>query len=133
MTMYTQDCRVGSQYEATKDKSVKEIASLIRSEVRKATKQGTIPAEWDYSVRLHRFSGGQSIEIHVIVPEEVVSLRWDLPTTTEGWATLDRLNETEQFLNDLHQSFNFYQSYFPGDGCATRYFGRASVQRKVGV
>lgn len=131
--MYTQDLQVGSQYEATKDKSVKEIASLIRSEVRKATKKGIIPAEWDYSVRLHRFAGGQSIEIHVAVPEEVVSLRWDCPTTTEGWATLDRLNETEQFLNDLHQSFNFYQSYFPGDGCATRYFGRASVQMKAGV
>jgi len=125
--MYTEDRQEGSQYEATKDKTVKEIASLIRTEVRKATKQGIIPAEWDYSVRLHRFSGGQSIEIKIAVPEEVVSLRWHCPTTT------DRLNETEQFLNDLHQSFNFYKSYFPGDGCAMRYFGRASIRPKVCV
>lgn len=131
--MYTEDPQVGSQYEATKDKTVKEIASLIRTEVRKATKQGIIPAEWDYSVRLHRFAGGQSIEIHVIVPEEVASLRWDSRGQAEGCAILERLNETEQFLNDLHQSFNYYQSYFPGDGCARRYFGRASAQRKVGV
>jgi hypothetical protein len=131
--MYTEERQEGSQYQATKDKTVKEIASLIRSEIRQATKKEIIPAEWDYSVRLHRFAGGQSIEIHVAVPEEVVSLRYNCPTTTEAWQMLDCLNQTEKFLNDLHESFNYYQSYAPGDGCAMRYFGRASVQRKVSV
>ena len=125
--MYTEDRQVGSQYEATKDKSVKEIASLIRSEVRKATKQGTIPAEWDYSVRLHRFAGGQSIDIAIAIPDAFRELRF------VDQDAHNLLEATKDFVREIHESFNFYESYFPNDGCARRYFGDVSTWRKAGV
>ena len=133
--------RVGAHYEETRHLSAKDISALIRADIRQATKTGSLPSDWKYSVRLDRFAGGCAIDVTIIVPEEVIELRREFP----GWyqhtqyrdelvgkyKPLARLADTERIVEEIHESYNFYESYFPADGCASRYFGRVSTTWRV--
>lgn len=132
---------IGAFYEQTRHLSPKEIAARIRADIRQATKTGSIPTDWKYSVRLDRFAGGCAIDVTIIVPESIIDLRRDFPGVCEHpkywdelvgkWEPLRRLVETQEIIEQIHESYNFYESYFPADGCASRYFGRVSTTWEV--
>ena len=54
---------IGSKYEETKDLDIVEIAKLTRKEIKDRVKNRQLP-KGKYSVRIMRYSGGQSIDIN---------------------------------------------------------------------
>jgi len=54
----------GSKYDSLKSHDVKDIAKLIRKDIKEAVSRGDIP-KGKYSVTIDRFSGGSSIDIRV--------------------------------------------------------------------
>lgn len=129
--------REGTLYQETKHLPGKEISARIRKDIREASKIGLVSSDWKYSVRLHRYAGGQAIYILIIVPESLKQLWRSAPFAYDDererekmvgyWEPLARLLDTKKIVKEIHESYNFYESYFPDDGCASRYFGRVSV------
>jgi hypothetical protein len=56
---------VGSKYEATKDLGITEIAKLVRADIGDAIARGILRAGIKVSVRVSRYSGGQSLTANV--------------------------------------------------------------------
>ena len=127
----------GTLFQETKSLDVKQISSLIRNEIRKSAKEGLIPSDWKYSVRLKRYGWSSAIDIEIRIPKDVSDLRWSAPFAYDDardrdamigeWESLGRLFDTKQIIEEIHESFNFYESFFPDDGCASRYFGHVSI------
>lgn len=64
----------GSLYEETRKMDLRDIAKLIRKDLKAAIKDGTIP-KVKTSVRMSRYSGGQSLAVEIrTVPEGFVIL-----------------------------------------------------------
>lgn len=55
----------GSKYRATKDMDIAAIAKLVRAEIKAAIKDGKLPAGMKTSVRIKRYSGGQSMDVDI--------------------------------------------------------------------
>lgn len=53
----------GSRYQATRDLDIAEIAKLVRKDIKDAQVDGLLPADATFTVRIDRFSGGQSLDI----------------------------------------------------------------------
>jgi hypothetical protein len=54
---------VGAKYNT--DLDIKEIAKLVRKDIKAAVKAGSLPKEMKVSVRVKRYSGGQSLNLNV--------------------------------------------------------------------
>jgi hypothetical protein len=78
MTYQMQEARVGSKWTPGYRKA-KDIAADIRSDLKAAQKDGTIPADVKISVRTRTYAGGRAIDV-----------------TLSGWAQ-DRIREGEGF------------------------------------
>lgn len=59
------DTWYGSKYEETKDLDIKDIAKLVRGDIKAAVKTGALSDLLRYGVRIERFSGGQSIDVRI--------------------------------------------------------------------
>lgn len=55
----------GSKFESTRDLDIKDVASMIRADVKQAIKTGALPGGLKTSVKIERFSGGQALNIAV--------------------------------------------------------------------
>jgi hypothetical protein len=55
----------GNKYEATKGADLADIAKLVRKDIKAAVATGKLPAGLKASVRIDRFSGGQSLDVTV--------------------------------------------------------------------
>lgn len=55
----------GEKYETTQRLDIKEIAKLIRADIKAAQKSGELPTGLKTSVRIDRYAGGQSLDIRV--------------------------------------------------------------------
>lgn len=58
---------IGSKHSATADMDLADVAKLIRSDIRAAIKVGQLPAG-TYSVRISRYSMGQSLTVRASIP-----------------------------------------------------------------
>lgn len=58
---------IGSKYEETKDLDIKDLAKLVRTEIKDKVKQGDFP-QAKYSVRISRYNFGQSMHVDVTMP-----------------------------------------------------------------
>jgi hypothetical protein len=58
----------GSKYEATRELDIKAIAKLVRGDIAAAIADGDLPAGSSASVRIERYSGGQSINVTLAIP-----------------------------------------------------------------
>ena len=54
----------GTKYAATKDMDIKDIAKLVRSDIKASIKAGQIPAG-KYGVKISRYSMGQSMDVTI--------------------------------------------------------------------
>lgn len=59
---------VGNLYEATRDLDVAEIAKRVRRDIKAAKIVGDLPTDAKTSVRIRRYSMGQSIDVYVTLP-----------------------------------------------------------------
>lgn len=62
---------VGSKYAATKGMDIKDVAKLVRADIKASVAAGQVPAG-SYTVKIHRFSGGQAIDVRGTVAGLVV-------------------------------------------------------------
>ena len=143
---YDRSADEGILYEGSKELSLKEVTAHIRNTVRSFKKDGLIPAEFAYSVRLHRYAGGGDIEIVVSVPAELLELRrnfedylWNNgfqpdflrePALMTGlYEPLNQLRSTVVLLSELHAGYNYLSvpSNPYEDGCGFRYGGRVAI------
>lgn len=53
----------GSKFQATKGMDLRDIAKMVRSEIKTAIKSGALPAGIKASVTIDRYSGGQSLRV----------------------------------------------------------------------
>jgi hypothetical protein len=66
--MNAQGATRGTKYEATKGLDIKAIAKLVRGDLAAAVADGDLPAGSSASVRIQRYSGGQSITVELAIP-----------------------------------------------------------------
>jgi hypothetical protein len=58
---------VGEKYAETKDLDIKDIAKLVRADIRKAVEEERLP-DGSYSVRIDKFNFGQSLHVDLTLP-----------------------------------------------------------------
>lgn len=109
----------GSKYEATKDLGVRELAKLIRADLKEAQAAGTVSKDATFSVRISRYSMGQSIDIAAAYPfpiriaDELVQAARD---AGHSWPWLRRdVADAKQFCEDLLASYNYDNSDLMSD------------------
>jgi hypothetical protein len=56
---------IGSKYRETQGLDVAEIAKLVRKDIKAAQKRGDLPKAMKASVRIERYSGGQSLDVEI--------------------------------------------------------------------
>lgn len=66
----------GTKYDSGRD--IKDIAKLVRADIKAAAKKGQIPKGIKTSVRISRFSGGQSLDVYIkhLGGERVINPAW---------------------------------------------------------
>jgi len=63
--------RYGDRYEATKDLRLKEIAKLVRKDLK-----AEFGPEWKFSVRTRSYAGGQSLDVDVKTAPTPLRSKW---------------------------------------------------------
>jgi hypothetical protein len=62
----------GSKYEVTKDLDLAQVAKLVRADIKATQKAGFLPAGLECSVRISRYSMGQSLDVRITAAPFVV-------------------------------------------------------------
>lgn len=68
---------IGTNYEATRDLDIAVVAKLVRRDLKDAKQAGTIPADAKVSVRIQRYSLGQSIDVTIALPDRPARVQVD--------------------------------------------------------
>ncbi len=121
----------GSKYESTKDLGITEIAKLIRADIKAAITSGDLPADSAASVRIQRFSGGQSVSVVLTVPgivrvaeEEADAGRAN--RVSKPWLTRVAYN-AEATIENILSAYNFDRSDTQSDYFHVRFYTHVSV------
>ena len=59
---YCGKVQIGCKYWETRDLDIKEVAKLVRADIKEWVDRGSLPLQ-KYSVKIERYRGGQSINI----------------------------------------------------------------------
>lgn len=68
---------IGAKYDDTLD--IRDIARLVRSDIKVAKKDGSFPGDAKVSVTISRYSMGQSLNVHVTLPDRPARVPADDP------------------------------------------------------
>jgi hypothetical protein len=122
----------GEKYQ--RDRDIKEIAKLVRADIKAAIQEKKLP-EGKYSVKIDRFSGGQSLSI-VVLPLQTPSLiqnpkRVLLEHNNQGHLSGMPLytDEGKAFLNTLEAIVAAYN--YDGSDSSVDYFN-VNFYRSIG-
>lgn len=99
----------GSKYQETKDLDVAEIAKLIRTDLKQAF------SEYKFSVRIERFSMGQSI--NVIIKETDINDRFS-----------DQAEELVKEVKEIIEQYNFDDSDMLSDYSHVRFYSHVRIE-----
>lgn len=116
---------IGSKCQATKDLGVKEIAKLIRRDLK-----ATFGKAWKFSVCIRRYAGGQAIDVEIKNAPCLLFRKATSPRaqayhqTTERTAAANLAIETAQGIMD---AYNFNDSDCMTDYFSVRFYGSAKI------
>lgn len=115
---------VGEKYD--RDMDVKDIAKLVRADIKKAIKEGTLPKGVKFSVRIDRYSMGQSLNAYMTAwPGEVlVKVEDELRYTKE-------LEEALKVVRSIIKVYNFDDSDSMSDYFHVNFYSEVSVDYKL--
>jgi hypothetical protein len=122
----------GSKFEETKDLDVKDVAKLIRAEIKAIKKAGVyLPKALKVSVKISRYSGGQSLDIVIKgVPFKVLRQEFLAHVTNNPYASLQGVERyTPQAkavmatLTEIMESYNRDQSDTISDYFSVKFYG----------
>ncbi|TET51335.1 MAG: hypothetical protein E3J64_07045 [Anaerolineales bacterium] len=123
----------GSKYAETKDLDLAEIAKLVRADIKAAVKAGDLPKGTKTSVRISRYSMGQSLTATITeCPGLIVAnpdrVRFDLDDP-HGHTTLPLLSPDATrvvgVVQDITDSYNYDSSDPASDYYNVRFYGGA--------
>lgn len=115
---------VGSKYEQTKDLDIKEIAKLVRQDLKDAVKAGVIP-NGKFGVRIDRFAGGQALNVTV---QELDICMYNLTgdeINEKHASRRDVTPEAKAVLKEIEQiisAYNFDKSHVQTDYFHVRFY-----------
>jgi hypothetical protein len=133
----------GAKVEQTEHLDTKDIARMMRADVKEYKRRGLLPADLKTSIRMARFAGGSSIDVNWSLPgatrEQVYrpeALRWfaagspcDWEDPATGWHEYrseklrDELLEIDATLRKIHQRYNWDGSETMVDYFDVRFYG----------
>lgn len=121
----------GSRFEDTKDLDVKEIAKLMRQDISALKKKGALPKGLKVSVKIQRYSGGQSIDflIRGNLGSPIYNLEWlehesrSLGDIFEGHRYTPEALEALEALKSVHTDYNYDESDSRVDYYDVKYYG----------
>jgi hypothetical protein len=124
----------GRNYQATRDLDIKEIAKLIRKDLKDPIFEG-----FKFSVYIDRFSMGQAINCEVVqVPEmfALINPNYDLALATNSdMRGISRYNENAlgllEVLRNTIEAYNFDRSDAYNDYFDSKFYTRVSFDYKL--
>lgn len=130
MTIAAPDYTVayGNKYEETKNLDIKEVAKLVRRDIRAAIKKGDLP-KIKVSVKISRYSGGQSLD--ATVKEAPYAIMRD-PTEEElsfgeDWKRLTKETlRVEGILEAIVKAYNYDGNDIQTDYFNVRFYSHVS-------
>lgn len=131
----------GDNYEATQNLDIAEVAKILRRNIKEAIKAGELPQGLKTSVRIDRYSMGQSMDVRVTgLPEGVQWYTDEYAIETKGFTRpADRYSgwdgemltkeagEILEKLSKMRESFNRDNSDIMVDYFDVRYYGSTSI------
>lgn len=126
----------GAKHDATRNLDITEIAKRMRADV----KALRLPKGIKVSVRCDRFSGGQSIDMRVTVPESFIfhseaMASWHkqfgdrkLPPLSREEQMSAEYNELKAKLDAIHGAYNRDNSDSMTDYFDVRYYGHVTIE-----
>lgn len=128
----------GSKYQETKDLDVKEIAKLVRKDIKEAIKKGFLP-KMKTSVTIDRYSMGQSICVRVteysdqVLTDEYQAHRgdWTYMRDNQVEKYMPQLKATVEALKNILQAYNQDSSDSMVDYYSVKFSGSVSVSSKL--
>ena len=136
--------RTGAKYEQARDLRYAEIAKLIRADIKESKDDGRLPRLAKYSVRISTYSMGGSVDVRMSdlvrgwIPENLALCDEALCATYHtyecpGAAHLsDRGVAAMAVLQEIWDSYNYYESHEFQDGCSVNYFGDVKYDAPLG-
>lgn len=126
----------GSRYEETRNLDVKDIAKMLRKDIKAAVKAGKFPKGMKTSVRISRYSGGCSIDVTVkALPEsfpllnpEWVRFMRDNPNKPMPYGLAiftDEAGALKESLESMMNTYNRDNSDTMTDYFDVRFYGHA--------
>lgn len=116
--------RYGSKYHSTQDLDIKDIAKLIRQDIKQAIKDGSLPTGIKVSVKISRFSMGQSIDMRIKeYPGEWIE---DVDSTTIHRRYTNSAQAVLKKLKSIHDQYNYDGSEVQVDYFDVHYYGHPS-------
>lgn len=130
MTIAAPDYTVayGNNYTETKDLDIAEIAKLVRKDIRAAIKKGDLP-KIKVSVKISRYSGGQSLDVTVKeAPYEVMRGPTEEELSFgEDWKRLTKETlKVEAILEAIVKAYNFDGNDLQTDYFHVRFYSHVS-------
>lgn len=112
---------IGNKYMETRDLDIAEVAKLVRKDIKAAVKNGHLPADTKYSVRIERFSMGQAINITATLPDRPARVRIDREYDGQYGYT-NESNAINAVLNAIVNAYNYDNSDVLTDYFQVRFY-----------
>lgn len=139
-TYYPYERREGIHFASTANKTVKEVAALMRATIRQTAKDGLLPQDWKYSVRYRTASMMVAIDVSVIIPTDLYQLERKFyeingygrrPQTEDfvgEFEPLATMKAAEELLWSIHRGYNYDGSDTMTDYFDVRYYGSVQLR-----
>lgn len=127
---------IGSKYEQTRDLDIAEIAKLIRKDIAATIKNGDLPgkAEMKVTVRISRFSMGQSIDVNAKLLDRAARVTDDNPESVAygrgypgSFAYTHEALAIDHKLQAIVDAYNYDNSDSLTDYHENKFYGMVSV------
>jgi hypothetical protein len=125
---------IGSKYQSTKHLDVKELAVLVRNDIKEAIQSNQLP-NGKYSVRIKRYSGGRSIDVTIsdlefpiIDREGYLASKLNSDPRVSRYTKIARL--TLKVVDLILNQYNFDDSDSMTDYFHVRFYGDAKFDWK---
>lgn len=124
----------GAKYQSTKHLDLKEIAAQVRIDLRNAQNRGELPADATFTVRISRYSGGQSMNVMLAgMPDSWIynqpgqESNYDEGIVRHGGLT-DAAYGAMRIMEAILFAYNYDGSDTQSDYFNVRFYGGASIQ-----
>jgi hypothetical protein len=111
----------GNKYDGSLD--IKEIAKLVRQDIKKAVKAGELPNGLKTSVKISRYTGGQSLRVTVKAGITDIYTQDYVDGHNYGSAYTEEALQVKKVLAEIVEAYNFDKSDIMTDYFHVNFYG----------